>query len=67
MFTSVFFLSFGVFALMAFLLGLPGIILYAAIGAGWAAWLRAEGSPWLVIEGVLWPSSIWLTYFDRSK
>lgn len=60
-------LSVLVLSVMAIIMGFSGVVLYAIIGAGWTAYLRYQGSPWLVIEGVLWPSSVYLNFFDRSE
>lgn len=59
-------LSFAVFCLLCFFASVPGLILYVIIGIGWAAYLRYQGSPWLWIEAAFWPTSIYISFFDRS-
>lgn len=55
-----------VFVLLIALAGAPGFILYTIIGIGWACYLKYQGSPWIWMEAAFWPSSVYLTFFDKS-
>jgi len=58
-------LSLVLFVLLAVLAGWEGVGLYVVLGFGWMAYLRfSGGSPWLVLDGVLWPTSVWLRFFE---